>query len=188
MVITETDQILADVVETVNCLLRLSVTIQNPAPHDRFMESASTDTTHYQPFDIQHVRAKYPQAEDDIIERLGKAISRRRQFFSYREAHHCKLSQGLDLDSNRTEVDGQSTIASSLPPHLKTTADPELGLENVVEDDDIKTDISQTSYATSVADTGKLRVPPLPKQSKDGPFQCPFCYMMISVCTKHSWK
>lgn len=177
-----------DIIEVVNCLLRLSVAIRNPAPHDRLTKSKSTDTSHYEPYDIQHVCTKFPNADEKITARLGKAISRRRQYFKYREEHHNKLSQGLDFNSGITEIVGPSTIASSLPQHIKGGAGVAGDLGTLDEDERSETGISQTSYATSVADSEKIRVPPLPKQSKDGPFECPFCFMIISASTPLSWK
>ncbi|KAI3322270.1 hypothetical protein HD806DRAFT_144170 [Xylariaceae sp. AK1471] len=182
---TELAQILRNITDITNCLLRLSVTIRNPAPHDRFRESKITDTSHYEPFDIQHVRNKFPNIHSEMSERLGRAISRRRQYFKYREAHHATLSQGLDLDTNLTEIVPKSTIASSIPEHLKSKTFNTMALdEDVVSD----TGISQTSYATSVATSDKLRVPTLPTEANSGPFACPFCYMIIEVSSRSSWK
>ncbi|KAI8157329.1 Myosin-1 [Colletotrichum sp. SAR 10_70] len=89
---TEMEQITLDITELVDCLLRLSVSIQNPAPHDRFMSSTFTDASAYEDFDIQHVQAKFQDIDESLAQRLGKAMSRRRQYFKYREAHHQKLS------------------------------------------------------------------------------------------------
>ena len=184
---TELNQILSDIVEVVNCLLRLSVAIRNPAPHDRLMKSKSSDTSHYEPYDIQHVSMKFPGADKEITARLGKAISRRRQYFKYREEHH-KLSQGLDFNSGMTEIVGPSTIVSPLPQHIKGGAGVAGDLGTLDEDERSETGISQTTYATSVANSEQIRTPPLPKQSKDGPFECPFCFVIISASTPLSWK
>ncbi|KAI8205857.1 hypothetical protein K4K54_000594 [Colletotrichum sp. SAR 10_86] len=109
---TEIEQIVLDITESVDCLLRLSVSIQNPAPHDRFMSSAfaDTDTSTYEVFDVKHVRDKFQGLEDCLAHRLGKALSRRRQYFKYREAHHQKLSHGLDLHEDTSDTE------PTLPP------------------------------------------------------------------------
>lgn len=186
---TELSQILRNIADVTSCLLRLSVAIRNPAPHDRFRVSKETDTTHYEPFDINHVKEKFPQAAEEILQRLGKAISRRRQYFKYRECHHATLAQGLDLDTNKTEIVPKSTIASSIPDHLKEDKTFTAPTAEALDDDAASdTGISQTSYATSVAISGKLQVPPLPKEAEDGPFECPFCYMMIVASSRSSWK
>jgi hypothetical protein len=181
---TELGQISTEVADVVNCLLRLSLTIRNPAPHDRFVASAQTDTSHYEPFDTHHVRAKFGAVNEALAERLGKAISRRRQYFKYRENHHSKLCHGLD---DNTEQGAESTIASSIPKHLK---DATAVSAIPVVDEDTRSDagVSQTSFASSIGDSTKLRVPPLPKEAKNGPFECPLCFMIVVATNKISWK
>lgn len=180
---TELGQIATDLTDVVNCLLRLSVAIRNPAPHDRFIASAPTDTSHYEAFDTQHVQSKFSTINDALAERLGKAISRRRQYFKYRAHHHEKLRHGLELDADLPK-DTATTVASSIPNHQK-----DLGAD-VLMDEDTPSDagISQTSFASSVAEDDRLRVPPLPKEAQKGPFECPFCFMMIAVTNSISWK
>ncbi|KAG5797975.1 hypothetical protein H9Q69_002980 [Fusarium xylarioides] len=180
---TELNQISADIADVVNCLLRLSVAIRNPAPHDRFIKSHSIDTSHYEIFDIQHVSSKFRTIEPLLAERLGKAISRRRQFFNYRLAHRAKLSQGLTHEGGDAE-----TIASSLPEHLKDAASGQPLPIDGIGGEGSDSGFSQTSYATSLADVNQCRVPPLPKESSEGPFECPFCYTIIVANTRSSWK
>ncbi|KAF5247124.1 hypothetical protein FAUST_976 [Fusarium austroamericanum] len=179
---TEVAQIAQNVSDVVNCLLLLSVAIRNPAPHDRFMTFASGEASHYEPFDIQHVKNKFGDVEPFLADRLGKAISRRREYFKYRESHHLKLKQGLDS----VEEDGaESTVASSLPLHAKAAG---FNLDTIDEDGASNSGLTQTSFASSRADSDKLSVPPLPKEADDGPFECPFCYMMITATSTDSWK
>ncbi|KAI0413521.1 hypothetical protein F5X98DRAFT_366486 [Xylaria grammica] len=183
---TELGQILRNVTDINSCLVRLSVSIRNPAPHDSFRASRHTDTTHFEPYDIEHVRSKFPSMDHVISERLGRAISRRRQFFKYRQSHHDIISQGLDFDTNATEIIPQSTIASSIPEHLKNDTAFDLMATN--DDAASETRFSLTSYATSTAGEDKLRVPPLPTEAELGPFECPFCYMVIIADSRLAWK
>jgi hypothetical protein len=179
---TEMDQISADLTDVINCLLRLSVAIRNPTPHDRFVASESSDTSHFEAFDTQHVRSKFVTVNDGLAERLGKAISRRRQYFKYREHHHLKLAQGLDGDKHK---DTATTVASSIPKHQKEAIGiPVTG----IVDEEAYSDAGLTSLASSVTDQDRLRVPVLPKEAEKGPFECPFCFMMIAVTTSISWK
>ncbi|KAF4445872.1 transcription factor [Fusarium austroafricanum] len=201
--------LLADVGEAIDCLLRLSVAIANPAPHERFRRlgaGPSEDVSFYEPHDIAYVRDKFPNISDDLSKNLGKFITRRRQFFKYRKAHHIRLTAGLEYmvsdeqtDAARTEVI-QKTVASSLPEQFKTMLDfdPQA---NVI-DEDIRSDtgMSQTSYATSAGFLPSglddklqepplpLRVPPLPSTAENGIFVCPFCYRMISAKSRRAWK
>jgi hypothetical protein len=180
-VASELSQILSSIVESINCLFRLSVSIHNPFPHDRLKKASSTDASHFEPFDIDHVRTKFATASDTITERLGKANSRRRQYFKYRELHHQKLASGLDDSEDHI---AESTEASSLPPGLS--------LRNLIPSEmkEAETDsvVSDTSYATSSTTPGQRKVPALPAGAQDGPFECPFCFMMISAPSKRAWK
>ncbi|EQB44415.1 hypothetical protein CGLO_16845 [Colletotrichum gloeosporioides Cg-14] len=185
---TEMEQIALDVTELVDCLLRLSVSIQNPAPHDRFMSSTFTDTSAFEKFDIQHVQAKFQDIDEGLAQRLGKAMSRRRQYFKYREAHHQKLSHGLDRhgDTNKTEqtLPAPSTLASSIPLQMKQEVPIDLS------GDDTQSDgrVSVTSFATSVSGPKTLKVPPMPEDALKGPFMCPFCYLIVSVQDTRDWN
>ena len=180
---SELSQILTSIAEDINCLFRLSVSIRNPAPHDRFKQTSLTDTSHFEPFDVQHVRSKFSAAPEGVVERLGKAISRRRQYFRYRELHHQKMASGLETEGD----DGlQSTIASSIPRHLKTDLETLEPLSLDKDDDDNRR--SQTSFATSVANTERSKLPALPEAAQEGPFECPLCFMMVSITTRRLWK
>ena len=184
----ELDEILAGIAECINCLFRLSVSIRNPAPHDRFRQSKQTDTSFFEQYDIQYVREKFPEAADEgITERLGKANSLRRQYFKYRKQHHERLSSGLE---GETTDDGKTnTVASSLPPNLKERDSEGNKLSQGAEDQDGLSESGQTetTYASRSA-TDEARMPPLPPLATTGPFECPFCYMIISAPTTHSWR
>jgi hypothetical protein len=56
-------QTLLDVVDIIDCLYKLSITIRNPSPHDRLVKAASVDTSFYEHWDIQHVKNKFPAAK-----------------------------------------------------------------------------------------------------------------------------
>jgi hypothetical protein len=153
------------------------------------MSLASTDTSHYERTDIEHVREKFNNAEEFIWQRLGKAISHRRQYFKYRELHRQNLAMGLDIDSSRTELGGQSTVASSIPQAMKGANDIAQSLEEIDEDQRSDSGLTQTSFATTLTGgSGRLQVPPIPKEASKGPFECPFCFMVISLNKPSSWK
>jgi hypothetical protein len=195
---SELAQLASNIVEVTTCLMRLSLAIRNPAPHDQFRESSNTDVAHFEPFDIDHVRGKFPFASQYLALRLGKAISRRRQYIRYREEHRRKLEQGLDLQSPLHELTApyhiaptiaapseniESTRASSLPPALKASA-----LVSDLDEGDYEDTLSQTSFASSNNDPSKLRPPPLPENGRDGePFECPVCYRVTSVRQPTAW-
>lgn len=53
-------QMLSQIGVVIDCLLPLSVTISNPDPHDSFKSRTGSQYEFYEPWDIQHVRTKYP--------------------------------------------------------------------------------------------------------------------------------
>lgn len=176
----ELNSLLSGIGNVIDCLLRLSVTISNPAPHDHFRSRAGIEfTPFFEHYDTQHVREKYPNIQPKLSERLGRMLAYRRRYFRYRVDHHARLTQGLE----GTVDDEATTVASSLPQALKDSHQVHLGVEN-----DDRSEISATSYAPSTSDQSELRVPRIPKEHVDGPFLCPFCYVMIAVDTRHDWK
>ncbi|OAA58663.1 Homeodomain-like protein [Cordyceps fumosorosea ARSEF 2679] len=181
------DAIVKSIGHEINCLLRLSVTIRNPAPHDQFKSRAGAEIVqHFKHWDMQHMQAKFPNADDWVKERLAGATSRRRQYLKYREDHTLRLTDGLEEDAAVAAADSverATTLASSLPEHLKGVQGPTEPLmsDNISE-------ASGTSYATSVSSTHRLRIPPLPAQHEDGPIKCPFCHMFILVHNRSDWK
>ncbi|KAF4964632.1 hypothetical protein FSARC_7474 [Fusarium sarcochroum] len=163
---SELSQIFDSIFEDINCLFRLSISIHNPSPHDRFQKAALTDASSYEPFDVQHVREKFATASTSIVERLGKAITRRRQYFRYRELHRQKLASGLEDDV----IDHvQSTVASSLPQEHNIGAPTSSALD---EDAISYTGRSQTSFATSTTNMGRRHIPALPSEAENGVFEC----------------
>jgi hypothetical protein len=70
---------------------------------NRYIKSAAIDLSHYVRFDIEHTRHKFPLAQEFIVERLGKAISRRRQFIRYSGKHAAKLAVTIDKKKRRVQ-------------------------------------------------------------------------------------
>ena len=152
-----------------------------------------TDTSHFEEHDTAHIRNKFPSADPEIVKHLGKANSFRRQYFRYREEHHRKLAQGLpDEDAQEpggddTRTIGVTTVASSLPQHLKSFNSDAPSSENW--DSRSEAGRTETSFAPSSAPDGsRSRVPAMPEEAQQGPFECPFCYRIISVETTRDWR
>ncbi|KAF1951152.1 hypothetical protein CC80DRAFT_425360, partial [Byssothecium circinans] len=195
---TELQQCVSGIAEIITCLMRTSMAIQNPAPHDQIVASERIDKTFFEHYDINHVGGKFPNAPNALIVRLGKAITRRRQYLRYREDHRRKLEHGIVslLQAYNDDAAGtiapsehvQSTVASSIPEEMKQT-DFNIGLD---DDDDEGEEYeeahSQTSYATSCAGSTRLKPPPLPKQGSDyKPFECPICFRLTKARNIIAW-
>jgi uncharacterized C2H2 Zn-finger protein len=179
---TEAQSIYKTLVSLMNSLFKLSTIIRHPAHHDKIMNTKREDSLYFEQFDQAHVREKYPHADAVLIDRLGAAISRRRRELKYRERHHQKLSRGLDqaIDEPRDNqtIALSSTVATEFQVVL--TDKGEQGSDS---------GITQTSVAPSLFDPRKgLTVPPPPKASENRQyFQCPLCYVIISIKDRKEW-
>lgn len=69
--------------------------IRSPAAHDQFLDSSDLDISHHEFYEIQHVHDKFPNVDPELAQRLGRAISKRRMYFTYRETHTKKIAAGL---------------------------------------------------------------------------------------------
>ncbi|QYS95620.1 GATA-type domain-containing protein [Trichoderma simmonsii] len=183
---SEVTNILGDIGHIIDCLLRLSITIRNPARHDQFNSKVGVGiVSSYTQWDINHIREKFSRLDDKLVDRLGMAMSRRRQYIKYREEHSKKLAHGL-LDEPG-EGENATTIASSIPKKLKDEDNTAIFTKMDALLDNMS-EVSGTSYANSVATTNELRVPSIPREYIDGPFLCPICHTLIIINDRNSWK
>ena len=176
----EMTQLHSNIVTAINCLFQMSMLVRKPARHDFYILPQSREVSAFKPFDQAHVREKFPEADQDLVERLGLAITLRRQYLRYRERHHAKLSQGLDIG---TEGSAAPTVM------LSDTVVTGVELWHTDSQDKKPASVtSQTSYAPSMLAGGALVIPSPPKESSGGaPFECPYCFVMISVDGTPAW-
>jgi hypothetical protein len=192
--------------------MKLSILIRKSSNRDDYLKAASRYSTwNPSPF-ISHVREKYGSAKGSkewLVERLGKAIMRRRQFLTYREEHHGKLTGdwGEDLDEVVEEKGPDAPKLAKTVASTKATTfivDGNASKKEVSEKEGSDFTAgsfgSQTSYeATEFEGDGtvstKLTVPPPPKWAFPDvpfeygePFQCPYCYTEQEVNNKAAWK
>ncbi|KAJ9498470.1 hypothetical protein H2202_006157 [Exophiala xenobiotica] len=179
---TEMEQIYRGLIDTINCLFQLSMIIRRPIQHDRLLGTRKVDTIIFEPYDRTHVAQKYPQLEQVVVDRLGSAISRRRAMLKYHERHHAKLGEGIEdiVDEHK------DALSSKLSDTIATGFD-----ESHIRFDDTASNsgVSQTSYAPSIWESSeKLTVPPPPRESaNEEPFECPYCFYIITIKNKNSW-
>ena len=178
--------------------MKLSIVIRNSPSRDDYLKAAAR-YRYDSRFDIGHVREKHPagQKNEWLVERLGKAISRRRAFLKYRQEHHEKLSK--DWDEIIDEIDQKRPETVAMTKHTKATTfivDSKAVVEK--EGSEPGSFGSQTSYEQTVMGEGtetRLAVPPLPKEAFEGvpfaygePFQCPLCFTEQTVKNRAAWK
>lgn len=180
---TELQSIYYTMHNTIDNLFQMSMLIRRPAQHDRLFGTKRADAAPFEPFDRQHVESKYPQADHSVLNRLGLAISQRRAVMRYRERHHIKLAQGL----GQAVGDQPDTVSTKLSETVATDfvdiPEPE------TETFESLSIASETSYAKTILQGGDgMTLPPPPKESADGaPFECPYCFMIISITKPNAW-
>ena len=84
------EQILDELKQIIDCLYELAISIRNPTPMDRLLKAKSIDQSHFQVWDIQHVMNKFPKLRTEnpsLLERLGRANTRRREVFVYNKLY-----------------------------------------------------------------------------------------------------
>ena len=184
---TEIQELRESVANIINCLFQMSMLVRKPAQHDMIMGSRWAEVAMFEPFDYNHVRDKYPRADNPLVERLGLAITRRRKYLKYRERHALKLEQGM----NRIilEQEGE-TMAEGTVSLLSDTVATNIKESNIRFDDGTSdSGASQTSYAQTLLGGGAITIPQPPKGAKEGsPFECPYCHLIIATKGTRSWN
>lgn len=154
--------------------------IRDPAPDDRLQSTLMIEKSYYEEHDILHAKCKYPICADYLSNRVGRAISSRRQYLSYQELHHEKLAKNVELIG----LEQPSTEHTSSGTELTTILNTHSGMFTTFKEDD---EFSMPSYATSVNAT--VRVPPLPDKAHDNEwFECPLCYRIVAIDNEVAWK
>lgn len=192
------DLALSGIQNAVDCLLRLSASIRNPAPHDHFKsKDAANYGAGFELYEKNRISEKYNHLDQAVLDRLAKSMVRRRQYLKYRADHAERIAHGVEAIAGGAEYhDGASeytanqTAISSLPDHLKddTLAAAAAEMDATDDLDDTRSQASATSYAETDVTTTELRMPRPPPESLHGPFKCPFCHMIITIQNRVDWK
>ena len=178
---TELQQLHEELVNIIDCLYQLSMLIRKPAQHDMLVGSHIGEMAQFEFYDKEHVRNLHPKTEEHVGQRLGRAITRRRKYLSYRERHHRKLEEGIEAVQGIQRTTTGSVISGTIATDFETT--------NIdFEEASSNSGMSQTSYAPSLVDGGRVTIPPPPRESLGGkPFECPYCFFVIDIKSTRSW-
>ena len=199
--------------------MKTSIIIRDATPRDRYVQaSVSTKDPFIDSFDISHVAHKFPKLDLDerqwLKERLGKAVTQRRQYLKYCRDHHNRfqelekkqapqpeaLNDGHISESDRKSDHQAKKTVKSLPVSALAPTDastlqisklkPLEALSNAATDNASDT-VSQTSYATSVYDSddkNKIFPPKLKEITDTFPFECPYCWTLQEAKSERSWR
>lgn len=182
---TDVHRLQRSVATTITCLFQTSMLVRKPAPHDLRIGSGGAEVAAFEPFNYNHVRDKYPKAEEFIVYRLGHGITRRRPYLKYRERYALKLKQGISGVEDDTVHDNATSGVV-----LSETIATDLHDSKISFDDNTsQSGNSQTSYAPTLMSGGDIMIPAPPRSSHGGaPFECPYCYFIITASSTRSWN
>jgi hypothetical protein len=163
-----------------------------------------SDLTHFEPLDIDHVNNKYQLGENYkyLVERLGKANTKRLHLLKYYKEHHERIvGRPVAMD----EITGSkpeeaiepneddyhmSEVSPTLYTDISTVRETNYGCFDAPHDDsDSQSEAggSEASYASTVG-TDIIRILDPPASFGVTPFQCPYCFRIIIAKNRASWK
>ena len=188
---TEIQELQEGLATIVDCLFQMSMLVRKPAQHDLRLGSKDAEVAAFEPYDYKYVREKYPRADDALVKRLSNAITLRRKYLKYRERHAMKLRQGIDnvgqVVHNLQDVQEGGTVreGTEISNTVATDFQPNVAFDDNASD----SGDSQTSYTPTSISRGNITIPPAPKTSLGGrPFECPYCFYLITVSGSQSWN
>ncbi|KAF4482277.1 hypothetical protein CGGC5_v009486 [Colletotrichum fructicola Nara gc5] len=175
--------------------IRLAISIlyklplRRPAPMDRLRYGTIGEGSWSEGPDVAYVKDKFPNSRlpENVMIRLGKAITKRRQLLSYRRSHREKLKNAAGWADDASQPGSQAmTKATTLH------SDQMIPLQEVYEPADSVADSAKTSIAASQATQEiSLEVPPRPLD-KGGQsattFQCNYCQLTVHFASDSSWR
>ena len=171
------ERALSSISDHIRCLYRMTMLIRKPAQSDFVRQGDATEMKAFWYFDFDVLRTKYPGAEPILLMRLARASSRRRGYLQYRSRHHAKLRQGLDQDVDDISEAMSSTVPTAIQRELSTDNDA----ASIIA-------MSETSFATSMLSESSNMMPKRPREASNGdPFECPYCFCIITAANMHDW-
>ncbi|KAG4425045.1 hypothetical protein IFR04_001815 [Cadophora malorum] len=198
---SELDELLSAIKTANSSLMDISIVIRNTPTRDDYIKAAARYSldSHW---DISHVDAKFGSAKHSnewLIQRLGKSITRRRQYLTYRKEHHDKLSKDWDQPAKEIVVLEEEETKAPQTLALTKATTYVAGLPAAPKDgSEVGSFETETSYQQTVAGETEehlLKVPPPPKEAFEcipfefgQPFQCPYCWTEQNMKGRNAWK
>nr|OQO26600.1 hypothetical protein B0A51_08281 [Rachicladosporium sp. CCFEE 5018] len=214
---SELSELILSIGDLITSLMKVSMLVRKATTRDRYIRAIQAGGQPFLPdFDVRHVCDKFPRVRSQqwLYERLGGAITQRRQFLRYSREHKSRLAHeplatvpvhepspaNLAVPENPVLPALQYNTAptASTRPTLTPTAASTLQANQVAKDDLQNLDrdddaISQaTSFMSSHADgetAEGLHVVRLSTLRKDDePFECTYCHAIVAARRQRSYK
>ncbi|KAM0797365.1 hypothetical protein BDR22DRAFT_780021, partial [Usnea florida] len=188
---TEIQELQEGLATIIDCLFQMSMLVRKPAQHDLRLGSKDADVAAFEQYDYNHVRGKYPRADDALVKRLSNAIILRRKYLGYRQKKAMKLKQGIENlglvahDLQDVQEGGSVTEGTEISNTVTTPFQPDVAFNHKASD----SEVSQGSYTPTSVLGGNITIPLAPESSLEGlPFECPYCFYVITVSGSRSWN
>ncbi|KAK3303684.1 uncharacterized protein B0T15DRAFT_421124 [Chaetomium strumarium] len=148
-------------------------------------------------FDINHVLERYPKLGKPesrwLCERLGRAITKRRQFLRYARRHKSRVAGDQEWTESREEEEMMESIIAhnAFVVAQDTTNKSTYSTAAVTAFDEDKVSYVSVSSSFHMAPNGDatLHLPSLAKVSKgEAIFECPFCFGIQSASNEWAWR
>jgi hypothetical protein len=208
--VSDIQELLGATSDTITSLFRLSIVIRNATPRDRYVQATGTLPAFDDmlKLDTNHVASKFPRIGRDedmkwLEERLGYAITMRRQYLYYCAHHRMSMEdpegqEALPQDRSQADIDLKSQTPKSLPPITKASTLRPSMIDIDTDFDKNRTEDVPTfeeaapSFATSVeTNDGNLRrsIVPLPAfRNGEDTFECIYCHTIQTIKNEKSWQ
>jgi hypothetical protein len=202
-------ELFENIKDIIASLFRLAVMIRNSTTRDRFAQASGSREPFMGQFDIAHVSEKFPKLNTDskqwLKERIGKAVTQRRQYLRYTKDHRYKLGkEPAELWKPAIEAPkatihllaGSQAARTNTSKPVTTLADTTastLFLQEATQVDvDFRDNQSQTSFAFSQGgeeNQDSLQLPRLSEVSnKQASFECPLCWTIQTIRRESAWR
>lgn len=193
--------------DIVTRLFKTSALIVSHTSTDRYVRAESRKEHFTDVCDIAHVRSKFTSKDgcnDWLLIRLGKAITKRRQFLRYAREHYEKIVDDSDSEDaaeltktakeklqtrdqlSRDAVTKRHSISNPTEKHTRASTMVPVVMEDILEREDSST------LATSInglQSKDRLSVPQLSGVAELGnDFVCPYCWKAHAFSRHLAWK
>ncbi|RMY74336.1 hypothetical protein D0863_03298 [Hortaea werneckii] len=209
--ISELGELLSALPELISGLFKISILIRKNTNTDRYRKSLiSASHVPFNPeFDIGHVGEKFPKTRRNrwLQERLGSAISQRRQYLRYSRDHHNRMShesqqKAFELETIQQSHRSPSTYFSrqTLAPTSATSIATAAYRSSIdVQDLDREYDREYDDGASQASSTRSSKVSEICSdraaifdihEVRKGTteFECPYCWGIVTVEKPRSWR
>ena len=211
-------EVCTSIADDVGRLMKIGMLIGKSTARDRYARALASAREKFEHiYDVGHVIEKFQgsTAQPWLLERLGKAITMRRQYLKYAREHRSRMEHvdrvaedeplSHRLTSSVPRSQHTPSIQAQIPPYTATVLShgtrpslmptsastvmitPLIDVGSPMEDDK-----SGTTTASSIFDETAENALQVPQLTQFGPinyaFQCPYCPTLQKFSSQRAWR